>query len=162
MRDISNDIETAPPGDPRLRSGPMVAVAVVTGPAGVVAGRRRDGVPPWVLPGSKVETGAVVAAGGHRPEGPSQAGEAPGVAPTVVYDGGVDEEFHDHARADLGVDGGRTGTSPPGRRQDSGPGVTGPGVRLEHRGDRGGSGRIELGGPAGEQQLIMVVVAAQQ
>src|SRR3954451_18297389 len=34
--------------DPRLAPGPMVAVAVVAGPIGVLAGRRRDGLPLWV------------------------------------------------------------------------------------------------------------------
>lgn len=34
-----------------------VAVAVVTGPAGVLAGRRRDGAPPWVFPGGRIEAG---------------------------------------------------------------------------------------------------------
>lgn len=33
------------------------ALAVVTGPRGVLAGRRRDGVPPWVFPGGKIEPG---------------------------------------------------------------------------------------------------------
>ena len=40
-----------------LQPGPMVALAVVTGPTGVLAGRRRDGVPPWEFPGGKVEPG---------------------------------------------------------------------------------------------------------
>jgi 8-oxo-dGTP diphosphatase len=35
----------------------MVALAVVTGPVGVLVGRRRDGVPQWVFPGGKVEPG---------------------------------------------------------------------------------------------------------
>jgi 8-oxo-dGTP diphosphatase len=35
----------------------MVALAVVTGPVGVLAGRRRDGVPRWVFPGGAVEPG---------------------------------------------------------------------------------------------------------
>jgi 8-oxo-dGTP diphosphatase len=35
----------------------MVAMAVVTGPAAVLVGSRRDGVPPWVFPGGKVEPG---------------------------------------------------------------------------------------------------------
>jgi 8-oxo-dGTP pyrophosphatase MutT (NUDIX family) len=49
--------EAAGVGDPRLASGPMLALAVVTGPVGVLVGRRRDGVPPWVFPGGKVEVG---------------------------------------------------------------------------------------------------------
>lgn len=36
---------------------PEVAVAVVTGPRGVLAGRRADGVPAWVLPGGTIEPG---------------------------------------------------------------------------------------------------------
>ena len=43
--------------DSRLAAGPMVALAVVAGPIGVLVGRRRDGVPPWVFPGGKVEPG---------------------------------------------------------------------------------------------------------
>ncbi|SDH18814.1 NUDIX hydrolase [Pseudonocardia oroxyli] len=35
---------------------PDVVVAVITGPDGVLLIRRRDGVPPWVFPGGKVET----------------------------------------------------------------------------------------------------------
>jgi 8-oxo-dGTP diphosphatase len=35
----------------------MVALAVVAGPIGVLAGRRRDGVPLSVFPGGKVEPG---------------------------------------------------------------------------------------------------------
>jgi 8-oxo-dGTP diphosphatase len=35
----------------------MVVLAVVTGPVGVLVGRRRDGVPQWVFPGGKVEPG---------------------------------------------------------------------------------------------------------
>jgi len=35
----------------------MVAVAVVAGPIGVLAGRRRDGLPLWVFPGGKLEPG---------------------------------------------------------------------------------------------------------
>lgn len=34
-----------------------VAVAIVTSDRGVLAGRRRDGVPPWTFPGGKVEPG---------------------------------------------------------------------------------------------------------
>jgi 8-oxo-dGTP pyrophosphatase MutT (NUDIX family) len=34
-----------------------VAVTVVTSPLGVLVGRRRDGVPPWVFPGGKIEPG---------------------------------------------------------------------------------------------------------
>ena len=36
---------------------PAVAVAIVTSSLGVLAGRRRDGVPPWVFPGGKIEPG---------------------------------------------------------------------------------------------------------
>jgi 8-oxo-dGTP pyrophosphatase MutT (NUDIX family) len=34
-----------------------LAVAVVTCPWGVLVGRRRDGNPPWVFPGGKIEPG---------------------------------------------------------------------------------------------------------
>ena len=34
-----------------------VAVAVVIGPGGVLAGRRRDGTPLWVFPGGRIEAG---------------------------------------------------------------------------------------------------------
>jgi 8-oxo-dGTP diphosphatase len=53
----SGHCEAAAARDPRLVPGPMVALAVVTSPAGVLVGRRRDGVPPWVFPGGKVEPG---------------------------------------------------------------------------------------------------------
>lgn len=43
-----------PAGIPEV--GPVV-VAVVTSPLGVLAGRRRDGRPPWTFPGGKVEPG---------------------------------------------------------------------------------------------------------
>ena len=36
---------------------PAVAVAIVTGPSGVLIGRRGDGVPPWTFPGGKIEPG---------------------------------------------------------------------------------------------------------
>lgn len=42
------------PGD---GDGAKVAVAVVTGPAGVLAGRRRDGIPRWVFPGGGIHDG---------------------------------------------------------------------------------------------------------
>jgi 8-oxo-dGTP diphosphatase len=42
-------------------SGPVVALAVVTGPVGVLVGRRREGVPSWVFPGGKVKPGESVA-----------------------------------------------------------------------------------------------------
>ncbi len=34
-----------------------VALAVVIGPRGVLVGRRRDGAPPWVFPGGRIEAG---------------------------------------------------------------------------------------------------------
>lgn len=40
-----------------LAGAPAVAVAVVTGRLGVLVGRRRDGEPPWVFPGGKIEPG---------------------------------------------------------------------------------------------------------
>jgi 8-oxo-dGTP diphosphatase len=56
--------DATPPGDPLAavagdprRAEPVVALAVVAGPAGVLAGRRRDGVPAWVFPGGKLEPG---------------------------------------------------------------------------------------------------------
>lgn len=39
------------------RPAVAVAVAVVTSRLGVLAGRRRDGVPPWAFPGGKLEPG---------------------------------------------------------------------------------------------------------
>jgi 8-oxo-dGTP diphosphatase len=42
-------------------SGSVVALAVVTGPVGVLVGRRRDGVPLWVYPCGKVHPGESVA-----------------------------------------------------------------------------------------------------
>ena len=35
----------------------MVAAAVVTSGLGVLVGRRRDGNPPWMFPGGKIEPG---------------------------------------------------------------------------------------------------------
>ena len=43
--------------DSRLAAGPTVALAVLAGPIGVLVGRRRDGVPPWVFPSGKAEPG---------------------------------------------------------------------------------------------------------
>lgn len=40
---------------------PVVAVAVVTSDRGVLLGRRRDGNPPWALPGGKAEAGETAA-----------------------------------------------------------------------------------------------------
>lgn len=53
-----------PSDRPRDGDGVQVAVAVVTGPAGVLAGRRRDGIPRWVFPGGRIHNGesAVAAA----------------------------------------------------------------------------------------------------
>jgi 8-oxo-dGTP diphosphatase len=45
---------------------PDVVVAVITGPDGVLLIRRRDGVPPWVFPGGKVEAGESSAAAARR------------------------------------------------------------------------------------------------
>jgi 8-oxo-dGTP diphosphatase len=36
---------------------PAVAVAVITSSLGVLVGRRRDGIRPWVFPGGKIEPG---------------------------------------------------------------------------------------------------------
>ena len=36
---------------------PAVAAAIVTGPLGVLVGRRRDGEPLWTFPGGKIEPG---------------------------------------------------------------------------------------------------------
>lgn len=46
-----------PAEGPRDVDGAEVAVAVVTGPAGVLAGRRRDGIPRWVFPGGRIHDG---------------------------------------------------------------------------------------------------------
>jgi len=46
-----------PADGPRDVHGREVAVAVVTGPAGVLAGRRRDGIPRWVFPGGRIHDG---------------------------------------------------------------------------------------------------------
>lgn len=46
-----------PAARPRDVDGVEVAVAVVTGPAGVLAGRRRDGIPRWVFPGGRIDDG---------------------------------------------------------------------------------------------------------
>src|SRR3954454_24945857 len=35
----------------------MVELAVGAGPIGVLAGRRRDGIPPWLFPGGTLEPG---------------------------------------------------------------------------------------------------------
>lgn len=44
--------------EPTSRPGrPAVAVAIVTSHLGVLVGRRRDGNPPWVFPGGKIEPG---------------------------------------------------------------------------------------------------------
>ena len=72
MRNMSDHVEAARLPDPRLQAGPLVALAIVTGPAGVLAGRRRDGVPPWAFPGGTVETGET----SHRPQ-PASAGRKP-------------------------------------------------------------------------------------
>jgi 8-oxo-dGTP diphosphatase len=44
-------------GMTELASRPAVAVAIVTSREGVLAGRRRDGNPPWTFPGGKIEPG---------------------------------------------------------------------------------------------------------
>lgn len=43
-----------------------VVVAVITGPEGVLLIRRRDGVPPGVFPGGKIETGDSPATAAQR------------------------------------------------------------------------------------------------
>lgn len=55
---------TGPGAKPAIAGGPgkvgvedLVAVAVVSGPRGVLVGRRRDGIPRWVFPGGCVEPG---------------------------------------------------------------------------------------------------------
>lgn len=42
---------------PKQAHQPVVAVAVVTGPAGVLIGRRPDGNPPWIFPGGHIGPG---------------------------------------------------------------------------------------------------------
>ena len=54
---LSEDLDDTTGPDERLRSGPAVAVAVVGADAGVLAGRRRDGEPAWVLPAAIVGPG---------------------------------------------------------------------------------------------------------
>lgn len=43
--------------EPDGNGTPLVAVAVVTSPRGILLGRRRDGSPPWTFPGGKAEPG---------------------------------------------------------------------------------------------------------
>jgi 8-oxo-dGTP diphosphatase len=43
-----------------------VAVAIVIGPRGVLAGRRRDRIPPWVFPGGAIEPGEAPSAAAVR------------------------------------------------------------------------------------------------
>jgi 8-oxo-dGTP diphosphatase len=57
---LAEDLENTTKRDPRL-PGSVTAVTVVAGPAGVLAGRRRDGDPPWVLPAATVGPGEVPA-----------------------------------------------------------------------------------------------------
>jgi 8-oxo-dGTP diphosphatase len=55
-----------PAHGPRSADGAEVAVAVVTGPAGVLAGRRRDGIPRWVFPGGRIHDGETPVAAAVR------------------------------------------------------------------------------------------------
>ncbi|MHA6784689.1 NUDIX hydrolase [Pseudonocardia saturnea] len=55
-----------PSDGPRDVDGAEVAVAVVTGPAGVLAGRRRDGIPRWVFPGGRIHDGETTVAAAVR------------------------------------------------------------------------------------------------
>jgi 8-oxo-dGTP diphosphatase len=73
--------DPATDGAPGAGSMPaaMVAVAVVTGPRGVLVGRRRDGIPRWVFPGGRVESGETAAQAAVR-----ECAEETGVAVIVV------------------------------------------------------------------------------
>jgi 8-oxo-dGTP diphosphatase len=51
---------------PRDGDAAEVAVAVVAGPAGVIAGRRRDGIPRWVFPGGRIHDGETPAGAAVR------------------------------------------------------------------------------------------------
>lgn len=53
-------------------------MAVATGPEGVLAGRRRDGAPPWVFPGGSIEAGESAAGAAVR-----ECSEETGVLVTV-------------------------------------------------------------------------------
>lgn len=55
-----------PADGPRDVDGAELAVAVVTGPAGVLAGRRRDGIPRWVFPGGRIHDGETPVAAAVR------------------------------------------------------------------------------------------------
>lgn len=55
-----------PAEGPRDGDGAEVAVAVVSGPAGVLAGRRRDGIPRWVFPGGRIHDGETPVAAAVR------------------------------------------------------------------------------------------------
>src|SRR3954451_24069596 len=66
MRGMPAHVQAARLPGPRLQAGPLMALAIVTGPIGVLAGRRRDGVPPWVFPGGKAEPGETPAQAAAR------------------------------------------------------------------------------------------------
>lgn len=60
---LGGHVETTTLPDPPR---PMVAVVVVTGPLGVLIGRRSDEAPPRVFPGGPLETGETPAEGAAR------------------------------------------------------------------------------------------------
>lgn len=57
---LAHHVQATTLADPPAPGGPTpapVAIAVVVGARGVLAGRRRAGIPRWVLPGGKVQPG---------------------------------------------------------------------------------------------------------
>ena len=77
MEVVTTDPNTTSARAPAPSTG-EVAVAVVTGPDGVLAGRRRDGTPLWVLPGGRIEAGETPAQAAVR-----ECAEETGVIVTV-------------------------------------------------------------------------------
>lgn len=67
---LAHQVQVTTLADPLSASSPAavgsVAVAVVVGTSGVLAGRRRAGIPRWVLPGGKVRPGETAAAAAVR------------------------------------------------------------------------------------------------
>jgi 8-oxo-dGTP diphosphatase len=74
---VTTEPNTTSAGAPASGTG-GVAVAVFTGPDGVLAGRRRDGTPLWVFPGGRIEAGETPAQAAVR-----ECAEETGVLVTV-------------------------------------------------------------------------------